>query len=128
MVISLWRHYIASQEVVMNKNDQRQAARFEGAIPVETEIGEGLTRDFSNSGVFFETDKTYSPGQKIEFSFVLEHFISDRPMRVKCQGEIIRVEEKGRNVGVASTISSITFENIKKTNLKNDKIKKGVKK
>ena len=111
MVIFPGRYYVVSQEVVMNKTDRRQSTRYKAAIPVETEKGEGLIRDFSDSGIFFETDETYSIGQVIEFSFLLKHFVSDRPMRVKCTGETIRVEEKGQKVGVASTISSVTFDN-----------------
>ena len=94
----------------MKGSEQRQEPRHQGKLPVELESGKGITRDFSGSGVFFETDRSFSPGQPIEFSIVLEHIDPDRPVRLKCRGEIIRVEESGQKIGVAAAINSYTFE------------------
>ncbi|MFH1843871.1 MAG: PilZ domain-containing protein, partial [bacterium] len=69
-----------------------------------------ITRDFSSSGIFFETDKSFTPGQAIEFTMVLEHVDPQGPVRLKCIGEIIRVEEIGQKIGVAATIKSYSFE------------------
>jgi len=93
-------------------SEQRRATRHPAKLPVDLESGKGVTRDFSNSGIFFETDKSFSHGQPIEFSIVLEHLYPGRPVRLKCQGEVIRVEDKGQKVGVAATIGSYTIEDI----------------
>ena len=91
-------------------SEQRRAPRHSGKLPVELESGKGLTRDFSDSGIFFETEKSFTPGQPIEFTIVLEHIDPERPVRLKCKGKIIRVEGKGQKIGVAASIQSYTFE------------------
>ncbi|MBU3931978.1 MAG: PilZ domain-containing protein [Proteobacteria bacterium] len=94
----------------MKGSDQRREPRHIGKLPVELESGKGITRDFSGSGVFFETDRSFSPGQPIEFILVLEHIEPERPVRLKCRGEILRVEENGQRIGVAASINLYAFE------------------
>jgi hypothetical protein len=96
--------------MIMQGSELRESPRCPGAIPVITEAGKGITRDFSGSGVFFETNGSFSPGQSIEFSFVLEHLYPDRPVCLKCKGAIVRVEKNGLKIGVAATIDSYTIE------------------
>jgi hypothetical protein len=93
----------------MKGSDLREAPRFKGDVPVLTEGGEGVTRDLSGSGIFFETDGSFSTGQPIEFSIILEHLYPDRPVRLQCKGSVVRVEKKGQKVGVATTIDSYTI-------------------
>jgi hypothetical protein len=97
----------------LKKAEDRRAPRHKGKLPVELESGKGVTRDFSGSGVFFETDRSFSPGQFIEFTLVLEHIDPDRPVRLKCRGEIVRIEASGQKIGVAAAINSYTFEELK---------------
>jgi hypothetical protein len=85
---------------------RRQAQRFSVALPVELERGKGVTRDVSASGVFFETDRLFSPGAPITFCLVLEHVTSVGPIRLHCQGTIVRVERRNGKVGVAVAIDS----------------------
>jgi hypothetical protein len=40
----------------------------------------------------------------------MEHIDPERPVRLKCRGKIVRVEESGQKIGVAAAISSYTFE------------------
>jgi len=94
----------------MNESEKRRATRHKGALSIELEEGKGITRDFSDSGIFFETDKSITPGQAIEFTIVLKHIDPDRPVRLKCIGEIVRVEESGQKIGVAAAIKSYSFE------------------
>lgn len=91
-------------------SEQREAPRFKGDMPVLTERGKGITCDLSSSGILFETDGSFSPGQPIEFSIVLEHLYSDRPVCLKCKGSIVRVEKRGKKIGVATTIDSYLIE------------------
>jgi hypothetical protein len=90
-------------------SEQRREPRHTGRLPVELESGKGLTRDFSGSGIFFETEKSFSLGQSIEFTLVLEYIDPGHPVRLKCRGKIVRVEEKGQKIGVAASIQSYTF-------------------
>lgn len=98
----------------MKKSEQRREPRHQGKLPVKFESGEGITLDFSGSGIFFETDHSFSPGQSIEFTIVMKYFDPEHPVRVKCRGEIVRVEESGQNISVAAAIDSYTFEQLQK--------------
>jgi len=91
-------------------SEQRREPRHKGKLPVELESGKGITRDFNGSGIFFETDRSFSLGQPIEFILVLEHIEPERPVRLKCRGEIVRVEESGQKIGVAASINWYAFE------------------
>ena len=93
----------------MKESEKRVAPRFESAVPVVTECGKGICRDLSSSGVFFETDASFAPGQSIEFEIYLEHLYPDHPVCVKCKGSIVRVEKKGQKIGVATTIDSYSI-------------------
>jgi hypothetical protein len=103
----------------MGKNERQRAPRYKGKLPVEFESGKGFTRDFSASGIFFEADRLFSLGQPIEFTLFLEHIDAAGPVRMKCMGEIVRVEENGKKIGVAATINSYSFEPIEP---KSDKV------
>lgn len=85
--------------------DRREAPRLEIGLPVELERGNGWTRDISASGVFFETDESFTPGAPIRFSLLLEH-VYPSPFRLECQGQIVRVERREGKVGVAAAINS----------------------
>src|SRR4030043_1534430 len=90
---------------MVKEAEKRRAPRPPGALPVKFEDGKGITRDFSSSGIFFETDKSFTPGQAIEFTIVLEYVDPDRPGRLKCMGEIVRAEENGQKIGVPPPIT-----------------------
>ena len=94
----------------MKESEQRRQPRYRGKLPVELESGEGITRDFNGSGIFFETDRSFSPGQPIEFTLVLEYIDPERPVRLKCKGKIVRVEKSGQKIGVAASIHWFAFE------------------
>jgi hypothetical protein len=89
--------------------ENRRAHRHKGKLPIEYDDGKGITRDYSGSGVFFETDKYFSPGQKIELSICLRDINMDIPRYMRCSGEIVRVESKGEKIGVAVTITAYSF-------------------
>src|SRR3989339_546846 len=98
---------------LVRKSEIHRAHRHWGATPVELKDGKGITRDFSSTGIFFETDKSFTQGQPINFTIVLENVDPNRPVRVKCRGEIVRVEESGQKIGVAVAISSYNFEKLR---------------
>lgn len=90
--------------------EKRGATRYRGALPVGISGGRGITRDFSTTGIFFETDKSFTPGQTIEFAIMMEHLDTDGPVCLKCVGQIVRVETNGPKLGVAAVISSYSIE------------------
>ena len=69
-----------------------------------------MTRDFSSSGVFFETDQSLAPGMSVEFALRLEHLYPNQPIRLHCQGNVLRIEPSGEKVGVAVAIHSYSFD------------------
>lgn len=82
--------------------DRRRARRYRLDLPVEFNNGHGLTRDVSESGVLFDTQVTLNVGDHVEFSLVLGRYDPQGPYRVKCAGEVIRIEpdESGRSVAI----------------------------
>lgn len=92
--------------------EQRRSYRHLGELPVEFSSGKGISRDYSGSGIFFETDKTFSPGQMIEFSIVLNDINPNVPRYLRCSGEIVRVEDNGQKIGVAATINTYSFTDL----------------
>ena len=88
----------------MHVVERRQAPRYRVALPVELEGGSGQTRDASASGVFFETDQSFSPGAPISLALVF-----GGGLRVQCEGQVVRVEPVGARVGVAIALMSYRF-------------------
>jgi len=84
--------------------ERREAARLEVRLPMELERGNGWTRDVSASGVYFETDESFTPGAPIRFSLFLKHAFPS-PFRLECTGQIVRVERREGRVGVAAAIT-----------------------
>ena len=89
--------------------DRRQARRHRLAVPIELEQRTGLTRNISTSGLFFETDSSFPVGATINFSLLLEHADPGGPFRLRCQGEVMRVEPGDGTVGVAVRFTSYWF-------------------
>jgi hypothetical protein len=94
----------------VKESGKKRATRHRDAAPIELKDGKGIIRDFSSTGIFFETEKSLTQGQSIDFTIVLENVDPERPVHVKCRGEIIRTEETGQKIGVAVAISSYNFE------------------
>jgi PilZ domain len=88
----------------------RSEERVPAALPVRLDRGTGITRDVSASGVFFETDVDYAPGSAISFAIDL-HGPAGK-MMLKCQGQIVRVEDRGGKVGVAAKIVESQLESV----------------
>jgi Tfp pilus assembly protein PilZ len=78
-------------------------------MPVELEGGTGITRDVSLSGVFFETDHSFAPGEEISFALVLERVSADHPVRLQCEGRVVRISRFDKRIGVAVAFSSYKF-------------------
>jgi hypothetical protein len=90
--------------------ERRQAERSQVALPVQLEDGVGVTRDVSAAGVFFETERVLAVGTAIRLSLLLEHADPEGPLRLHCQGHVVRVEPGPGKVGVAVAITSYAFE------------------
>ena len=94
---------------------RRQHQRLSLALPVQLQNGDGVTRDVSTSGVFFETDLSFRAGSGITFSLILEHADPAGPIRVQCQGTVVRVERVREGFGVAVAINRHRFDPMEAT-------------
>ena len=59
--------------------------------------GNGVTRDISASGLYFETDRELQVGSLIDFEIELD--TPGGPMKFKAQGQIVRIEPLGGRTG-----------------------------
>jgi len=82
----------------------RREKRIPAALPVRlANASKGFTRDISASGIFFETESEYMPGNSIDMT--MDFMTPTGKLQFKCQGVIVRVEQSGAKVGVAVKIS-----------------------
>jgi hypothetical protein len=102
------RRYIRPMDASFQ--ERRKAPRFQGRLDVELDKGTGVTRDFSTSGVYFETDRSFSPADPIEFFMNLEHTDLVPQACVRCRGEVVRVELMDEKTGVAVAIHSFRLK------------------
>ena len=90
-------------------DDKRSAERIPIEVPLILEHGIGITRDISFSGIYFNTQESYAPGDYMRFTLELEFAIADGPVNLDCQGYVLRVEKVGEQYGIASTIDEMTY-------------------
>lgn len=81
------------------RKDKRRGERVAATLPVGLGKAAGIARDVSASGMYLETDASYSLGTTVNLELDL-----DTPwgqVTFKCQGKIVRVERRDEKVGVA---------------------------
>lgn len=61
--------------------------------------GQGITRDISASGLFFETDRAQRLGSLIDFEIEFDRL--GGLMKFKAQGQIVRIEPMAEKTGAA---------------------------
>ena len=88
----------------MAGEDRRDAVRRNIRIPIETtELGAGTTVDVSATGVAFEIDRSLVPEQPHMIQFAL----SGSGVTLRCEGRVVRSEDRGEQVLLAVTIDSM---------------------
>lgn len=73
------------------------------SLPIYLDEATGLTRDVSVSGMFFETNASFSVGEPINFR--VEFDAPAGKMMLNCRGEIVRTEKQADRIGVAIRIA-----------------------
>lgn len=68
----------------------------------------GTTRNVSASGVFFEIDGDMTVGSEISFEIGMQTALG--PMTMKCQGLVVRTEQRDGRVGVAVRMTDSCLE------------------
>lgn len=89
------------------KAENRRKERVAASLPVYQTKGNGISRDISATGIFFETEAHFEQGSTLDFIVELDAPAGRHQRRrlLKYQGEIIRVEQHGTRVGVAVKIT-----------------------
>jgi Tfp pilus assembly protein PilZ len=84
--------------------ERRRAPRYRFVVPVQLKDGSiGHSLNMSTSGVFFKTDQSYTLGEMIHFSVVLQESI------IQCQGTVVRVESMEGLFGIAVELEFYEF-------------------
>jgi len=81
-------------------------------VPTEQGAAEATaeTRDVSFRGLFFTVDSSLEPGTSIEFVLTLPKEITMAgDVRIRCFGQVVRVEDKDGRRGVAARIERYEF-------------------
>ena len=81
---------------------RRKEDRVPVSLPVNMASAKYVTRDISPSGVYLEADASFGLGDRIDF--VVEFGNLGGNLLLKCNGEIVRVENKNGKIGVAVKI------------------------
>ena len=87
---------------------RRKEERVAAALPVRVGGFEGITRDVSASGVFFEASIPFEPNSEVEFQIELDS--SAGKLRLLCRGTVVRVESRAGKTGVAVSIAESRLE------------------
>ena len=74
-------------------DDRRAAERFDAAMPVRVDGREGTTNDLSATGLSFESEQRYEPGECIEV--VIEYLLDGHQYPLQCEAEVVRAEPSG---------------------------------
>jgi hypothetical protein len=70
--------------------DQRASPRFGVEMPLQVEGRETTTHDLSTSGLSFESDRSYEPGERV--TVVIEYLLDGHNYPLKCEVEVARVQ------------------------------------
>ncbi len=85
--------------------DRRKAARYVMRVPIRVnQTGVGATIDISATGVAFLSDRFLEPGLEIAFELTLQNDL------LRCNGRVVRVEERGQDILTAATIDELQME------------------
>jgi len=73
--------------------EKRQAERIGVNMPVHVDGRQSITRDLSASGLSFESDRSYAPGDRINLT--IEYLLDGHSYPLECEVEVVRVEPSG---------------------------------
>ncbi len=89
--------------------EKRASQRIKVEIPVYLNQEKTVTRDISWSGVYFLTGQRFSEGSELNFCIDLNYALPGKPVKLDCQGEVIRIEPKGDKFGIAAKINNFQY-------------------
>ena len=87
--------------------DQRMAQRFGVALRLTVAGGEGATHDLSATGLYFESDRSYALGERLDL--VLEFPGAKRVYPLTCEAQVVRVASAGESFNIAVRLLTPLF-------------------
>jgi hypothetical protein len=81
--------------------DRRQAERYPIALGVTLSTANGITHNVSESGVLFESDVVVAVDESIDLALIFRATRPGDPIRIRCSGNVVRVERRGSRLLVA---------------------------
>jgi hypothetical protein len=94
----------------MNMPDEKRTSqRILVEIPVYLNQEKAVTRDISWSGIYFLTKQSFSEGSELNFCIDLNYALPGKPVKLDCQGEVIRIEQQGADFGIAAKINNFQY-------------------
>ena len=94
----------------MNRDDEKRASqRIQVEVPVYIGQEKATTRDVSWSGIYFLADQSFVEGGALNFSLDLTHAMPGKPIKLDCQGEVLRIEQHGEKFGIAAKINNFQY-------------------
>lgn len=94
---------------------ERGSDRFETELPVDVDGAQGLTRNISATGIYFETSVGHELGSRVHFT--IEMMIQGQKKKLVCDGEVVRVDHTGAAVGIAARLVESFFEDAEDVNI-----------
>ena len=84
--------------------------RFDTELPVEIGGIQGLSRNISASGIYFETEMAQEPGSRVHFT--VEVNVRGEKVKLVCEGEVVRVDRKDGTLGIAAKFMNSFFADV----------------
>lgn len=85
----------------------RGADRFDTALPVEIGGSQGMTRNISATGIYFETEVAQELGSRVRFT--VEVNVRGEKLKLVCEGEVVRVDHNDGGLCIAAKLESSFF-------------------
>ena len=90
-------------------DEKRDSQRIQVEVPVSIGHEKAVTRDISRTGVYFLTSQSFIEGGNLNFSLDLSDTLPGKPIKLDCQGEVIRIERHGEMFGIAAKINEFQY-------------------
>jgi hypothetical protein len=93
----------------MNHYEKRVSERIHVEIPVYIGPEVLVTRDISRAGIYFLADHPFVAGGDLNFSLGFAYALPGKPIKLGCQGEVVRVDQYDGKFGVAAKINNFQY-------------------
>ena len=100
--------FLSSSSCTTTRKEWRKNERVLISLPVHLGDTKCVTHDVSAMGVFIVSEKPLKVVDQIKFIISIDSLIGE--LMIKCNGEIVRVEQCAEKVGVAVKITKYVLE------------------